>query len=341
MAIPTFTIGLLPTYHQIGIGASVLMLLCRILQGLAVGGEYTGSIVFLAERAPRGKRGLACGWAPFGSAGGILLGSAMGALVINSMPMTDVVGWGWRLPFLFGVVVAGVGFFIRRHVTFDKPPAAKGFPLTQALREHPVEMLQVAGICVANGVGFYTTFVYIVTWLKLYAHMKPDTALLINSANMAIMLLVVLGASALSDRVGRKPVMATAAIGMLVFAWPLMALMNTGDIASVFLGQLGLTLLVGSYVAVNPIAICEIFPRAVRCSAVSTAYNITVGVVGGTAPVVATWLIEQTAYPLAPALYIMLGAGLSAAAALSVRDSSRQAMEEPAAPLATATGSGT
>jgi hypothetical protein len=145
-------------------------------------------------------------------------------------------------------------------------------------------------------------FVYIVTWLKLYAGVSASVALQINSANMAVML---------------------------------------GDIAAVFLGQLGFAVLVGAYVAVNPIAICEIFPRAVRCSAVSTAYNITVGVVGGTAPVVATWLIEQTAYPLAPALYIMLGAGFSAAAALSVRDSSRQAMEEPAAPLATATGSGT
>ena len=183
-------------------------------------------------------------------------------------------------------------------------------------------------------------FVYIVTWLKLYAGVSASVALQINSANMAVMLGVILLAARLSDRIGRKPVLAGSALGLLLLAWPLMALMQTGDIAAVFLGQLGFAVLVGAYVAVNPIAICEIFPRAVRCSAVSTAYNITVGVVGGTAPVVATWLIEQTAYPLAPALYIMLGAGLSAAAALSVRDSSRQAMEEPAAPLATATGSG-
>ena len=337
MAIPTFAIGLLPTYHQIGIAASVLMLLCRILQGLAVGGEYTGSIVFLAERALPRKRGLVCGWAPFGSAGGILLGSAMGALVINSMPMADVVGWGWRLPFLFGVVVGAVGYFIRRHVTFDKPPAGKGFPLTQALREHPIEMLQVVGICIANGVGFYITFVYIVTWLKLYAQMKPDTALLINSANTAIMLGVVLAAASLSDKVGRKPVMATAAIGMLVFAWPLMTLMNTGDVASVFLGQLGLTLLVGSYVAVNPIAICEIFPRSIRCSAVSTAYNITLGIVGGTAPMAATWLIDKTGYALAPAFYVMLAGAISAGATLSLNSNAQRRMEEaPAGMVATA-----
>jgi MHS family proline/betaine transporter-like MFS transporter len=329
MAIPTFAIGLLPTYHEVGIGASVLMLLCRILQGLAVGGEYTGSVVFLAERAPPGKRGLASAWAPFGAVAGILLGSTMGTAIINALPMADVVGWAWRLPFLFGVVVGLVGFFIRRHVSFDKPPPGKGFPLTQALREHPLEMLQVVGLCIANAVGFYLIFVYVTTWLKLYAQMKIGSALLVNSINMAIMLGVILAAGWLSDKIGRKPVMAAAAIGMALFAWPLMALMQTGDFVNVLLGQLGFVLLIGSYIAVNPIAICELFPRSVRCSAVSTAYNITLGVVGGTAPLVATWLIEKTEYPLAPALYIALGGAVSAISTLSLRSSSQRTIEEP------------
>ena len=329
MAVPTFAIGLLPTYHDIGIGASVLMLLCRILQGLAVGGEYTGSVVFLAERAPPGKRGLASAWAPFGAVAGILLGSVIGTAIINLWPMEEVVGWAWRLPFLVGVVVGGVGFFIRRHVSFDKAPPGKGFPLTQALREQPREMLQVVGICIANAVGFYLIFVYVTTWLKLYAKMKIGDALLVNSINMAIMLGVILAAGWLSDKIGRKPVMAAAAIGMALFGWPLMALMQTGDFLNVFLGQLGFVLLVGSYNAVNPIAICELFPRSVRCSAVSTAYNITLGVVGGTAPIVATWLIETTGYALAPGLYVALGGVISTWATLSVRRSSQQSMDEP------------
>lgn len=342
MAVPTFVMGLLPTYHDVGIIASILMLLCRILQGLAVGGEYTGSIVFLAERSPPAKRGLVCAWAAFGAVAGILLGSTMGAVIINVMPIADVVGWGWRLPFLFGVVVGAVGFFIRRHVSFDKPPAGKGFPLSQALREHPVEMLQVVGICIANAVGFYLIFVYIVTWLKLYAQMKPSTALAINSVNMLIMLGVILGAGALSDKIGRKPVMGAAAIGILLFAWPLMALMQTGDILLVFLGQLGFVLLIGSYNAVNPICITEIFPRNIRCSAVSTAYNITLGVVGGTAPLAATWLIDQTSYPLAPALYVMLAGGISAIATLSLSPAAQRRMDEPGpdAIAATATSGG-
>jgi hypothetical protein len=158
-----------------------------------------------------------------------------------------------------------VGFFIRRHVTFDKAPPGKGFPLSQAMREQPIEMLQVVGICVANAVGFYLIFVYVTTWLKLYAQMKIGSALLVNSINMAIMLGVILGAAWLSDKIGRKPVMAAAAIGMALFAWPLMALMQTGDFMNVFLGQLGFVLLIGSYNAVNPIAICELFPA--RCAA--------------------------------------------------------------------------
>ena len=129
MAVPTFAIGLLPTYAEIGAAASLLMLLCRILQGLAVGGEFTGSAVFLAETAEPGKRGQAAAWATFGAVAGILLGSAVGAAVMNALPLEQVVAWGWRVPFLFGVLVGGVGFLIRRRMPFDKPAATEKFPL--------------------------------------------------------------------------------------------------------------------------------------------------------------------------------------------------------------------
>jgi MHS family proline/betaine transporter-like MFS transporter len=332
MAVPTFVIGVLPTYAQIGIAGSLLMLLCRILQGLAVGGEYTSSAVFLAETAHPQKRGAATAWAPFGAVAGILLGSAVGASIMNAMPLEQVVAWGWRIPFLLGVVVGGVGFILRRRMPFDQPAATEGFPLLRALREHPVQMLQVVGISLVTAVGFYLIFVYIIAWLKLFADVRASIALQINSLNMAILLGVILGMSRLSDRIGRKPILAGAAIGLLLLSWPLMALMQTGDIYYVFLGQFGFALLIGAYSAVNPIAICEIFPRNVRCSAVSAAYNITLGVAGGTAPAVATWLIELTGHPSVPAMYIMAGATISAVAALSVRASSRQAISDSIMP---------
>jgi MHS family proline/betaine transporter-like MFS transporter len=328
MAVPTFVMGLLPTYSQIGIGASVLMLLCRIMQGLAVGGEYTSSAVFLAETADPRKRGAASAWAPFGAVAGILLGSSVGALVINAMSLEQVVAWGWRVPFLIGVLVGGVGFVLRRRMPFDQPAAMSGFPLLVALREHRVEMLQAVAISLVNAIGFYLIFVYIITWLKLFADMGARVALQINSLNMAILLGVILVMSRISDRIGRKPILVGAAMGLLAFSWPLMALMQTGNPYYVFLGQLGFVLLLGSYGAVNPISICEIFPRNVRCSAVSTAYNIAFGVAGGTAPAVATWLIDLTNQPLVPAICIMAGALISAIAALSVRGSSTQAIED-------------
>jgi MFS transporter, MHS family, proline/betaine transporter len=332
MAAPTFVIGLLPTYAQMGIAASLLMLLCRIMQGLAVGGEYTSSAVFLAETADPNKRGAATAWAPFGAVAGILLGSAVGATILNTMPLEDVVAWGWRIPFLFGVVVGGVGFILRRRMPFDKPAAKKGFPLWGALRDHPVQMLQVISISLVNAVGFYLIFVYIITWLKLAADVGASTALLVNSANMVVLLIMILVMSRLSDRIGRKPIMAGAAIGLALFSWPLMAMMETGITTYVFLGQFGLALLIGSFGAVNPIAICEIFPRNVRCSAVSAAYNLTVGIAGGTAPAVATWLIGVTGQSSVPAIYITATAAISAIAALSVHERSRQAISDSVLP---------
>jgi MHS family proline/betaine transporter-like MFS transporter len=332
MAVPTFAIGVLPTYAEIGVAASVLMLLCRILQGLAVGGEYTSSAVFLAETADPDKRGAASAWAPFGAVAGILLGSAVGALVLNVMPLEQVVSWGWRIPFLLGVVVGFVGFLLRRRMPFDKPAATAGFPLAKALREHTREMLQVIGISLVNAIAFYLIFVFIIAWLKLAADVGAGVALQINSFSMVVLLAVILAAARLSDRIGRKPILVGAALGLLVLSWPLMALMATGSIPLVILGQAGFALLLGAYGGVNPIAICEIFPRGVRCSAVSTAYNVTVGIAGGTAPAVATWLMGRTGSAMVPAFYIMAGAAISAIAALSVNERSRQAIADSILP---------
>lgn len=201
-------------------------------------------------------------------------------------------------------------------MSFEKPPATHGFPLLQAVREHPVALLQVAGICLIPAVSFYLAFFYIVTWLKLYAQMKASVALEINSFNMAIMLVVILGVAWLSDKIGRRPILVAGAVGLALFSWPAMALMQTGSVTAVFLGQLVFVILIGSYNAVLPLTICEAFPKAVRCTAVSTAYNFTVGIAGGTTPMFSTWLIAETDYPLAPAVYATLAAVVSVAAVI-------------------------
>jgi MFS transporter, MHS family, proline/betaine transporter len=332
MAAPTFCIGLLPTYDQIGIVAPILMILFRLMQGLAVGGEYTGSAVFLAETAHPSHRGVAAAWAPFGAISGILLGSLAGAIILNTLPLEDVVAGGWRIPFLLGVVVGGVGFILRRRMPHDQPAAAKGFPLFDALREHPMQLLQVVGLSLINAAVFYILFVYVIAWLKRASGMGAATATVINSVNMALMVVLIMGIAWVSDRIGRKPILVGSAIGLVIFTWPLMAMMKTGDVPLVFLGQFGMSVLVGAYGAVIPITMCEIFPRNVRCSAVSTAYNICVGLAGGTAPAVSEWLIDQTGYMLMPALYIMLASALSAVAAFSIHPDSHKAIADSVIP---------
>jgi MHS family proline/betaine transporter-like MFS transporter len=319
MTIPSVCIGFLPTYQDIGVAASLLMLLLRILQGLAVGGEYVGSVVFLTERAPTGNRGLDSSWPTFGATLGFLLGSAAGTVIYSALSPAEVSGWGFRVPFLLGALVGVTGFMIRRHLTLDTPPAKAGYPLLVALRTYPKEMAQAIGISVINGIGFYLLFSYIVTWLQLYSDIRPSTSLAFTTVNMAIMMAVTPLAGALSDRIGRKPVLLYTGVGMVVLTVPLWALMKFGGPPEIFLAQLVFALLVGAYSAVNPVAICEIFPPAVRSSAASTAYNITMGFAGGTAPIVATWMIERSHRPGAPAVYLVLSAVVSTLAVLSVR----------------------
>ncbi|HEY2110914.1 MAG TPA: MFS transporter, partial [Dongiaceae bacterium] len=153
----------------------------------------------------------------------------------------------------------------------------------------------------------------------LYAHVKPSVSLMITSINMALMLLITPYSGMLSDRLGRKTVLLATAVGFVVLSLPLWAMMKTGGVVNIFLAQLVFAVLAGAYGAVNPVAICELFPAAVRSSAASTAYNLTMGLVGGTAPIVATWLIDRSDRPLAAALYLMLAGAVSAAAVLSVR----------------------
>src|SRR5262249_147923 len=148
---------------------------------------------FLAETAHPKHRGVAAAWAPFGAISGILLGSLAGAIILNVLPLEDVVAGGWRIPFLLGVVVGGVGFILRRRMPHDWPAAAKGFPVLDAVRNHPTRLLQVVGLSMINAAVFYILFVYIIAWLKKSSGMGASTATIINSVNMAIMVVLIMG----------------------------------------------------------------------------------------------------------------------------------------------------
>src|SRR5438445_3003996 len=220
MAFPSFLVAFLPDAASIGLLAPVLLILLRLIQGIAVGGEYMASAVFLVGGAEPGRRGWMGSWGPFGASAGTLLGSAAGAVVNLALPPEAVLAWGWRIPFAVGVLVALGGLWIRRHYVERVPqqmPAKS--PVGEAFRSHWRTMVHLVFLIAGLSVGFYTTFVYSATWLHQIARVPESRALGINTAAMALLLIISPIAGLASDRYGRRPVLAWAAGGLALLAY--------------------------------------------------------------------------------------------------------------------------
>jgi MFS transporter, MHS family, proline/betaine transporter len=324
MAIPTFLIGLLPGYATLGLAAPIALTLLRMAQGLSVGGEYTSSMVFLVEHAPEGRRGVMGALAACGATGGILLGSAVGASFAASMSEAALDAWGWRIPFLIGLIVGIAGYLLRRHMLETIPTERrKRAPIIETLHDHWDIVLRFAGLSVFNAISFYVGFVYLVSWLQTADGMPPARALEINSLSMAMLLPVMIATAFLTDRIGRKPVLLLACILGFIGAVPLFLLLNQASVLSAQLGQIGLVIIVGLFGAAQPSIMVEAAPLPVRCTAVALGYNITFGVIGGITPLAATWLVDRTGEEIAPAFLIMGAAAVTFVTLLWFRETYR------------------
>ena len=317
MAIPSFCIGLLPSEASIGLAAPVLLLVFRLLQGIAVGGEYMASSVFLVEGALPGRRGWLGSWSPFGAFAGTLLGSAAGAIVNAILPPDAVMAYGWRIPFIVGLAVGLGGLVIRRHFVERVPhqPPAKS-PLGEAFRNHWRTILHLVALVAGLAVGFYTVFVYAATWLAQVARVPARTAFEINTLAMAISLGVILYTGWLSDRIGRRRVLVVVSGLLMVLALPLMALMARGQTGGIVVGQVVLAMLVGAASGVLPATMAELAPWRVRCTVLSVAYNLGMALLGGTTPLVAAWLVSRTGVAVAPGWYLTAAGALAFVAAI-------------------------
>jgi MHS family proline/betaine transporter-like MFS transporter len=327
MAFPSFLIGVLPSAATIGLAAPVLLLGFRLLQGLAVGGEYMASAVFLVEGAMPGRRGWMGSWGPFGASAGTLLGSAAGAIVNASMPPESVMAYGWRIPFILGLAVGLGGLAIRRHYVERVPHQAPSTsPLEEAFRVHWPTILHLIMLVAGISVGFYTTFVYAPTWLGQVTKVPARTALGINTLAMALSLVLIPLAGRASDRWGRRPVLLLGSGALALLAYPLMALMARGHPAGIFAGQVSLALIVAGIGGVLPATMAELAPWRVRCTVLSVAYNLGVALLGGSTPLVAAWLLARTGVTLAPAWYLAGAAALSFTGALLLPGMARHSL---------------
>lgn len=328
MAVPTFLIGLLPGYAVLGIAAPILLTVLRMVQGLSLGGEHPSSMVFLVERAPEGRRGFMGGLAACGAIVGLLLGSATGALLAALMSADALAEWGWRIPFIMGLGVGLVGNLIRRNIEETVPERSGKSPaIVETLRNHWRLVGRIAALAAFNAVPFYLLFVYLVSVMELDNGFTPAQALLINTISMTALLPCMLFGAWLTDKVGRKPVLLFS-IGMgFLTAWPLFTLMHQPDPVLVFAGQLGAALFVGLFTSSFPALIVEATPAPVRCTAVALGYNLSIGIVGGLTPVIATLLVAYTDNPMAPAFMVMFAAAVAFAAVLSFKETLGQPLQ--------------
>jgi MHS family proline/betaine transporter-like MFS transporter len=331
MAASTVLIGVLPTYARIGVWAPILLTLLRLIEGFSVGGEFTGTISFIVEHSEPSHRGFTGSFATFSLIGGILLGSAVGALITSTLSPEEVINWGWRIPFILGIVVGGVGIYLR--FGMEETPVFKAMedkgglvrtPVFEALANYRREILIAMGTTWVGSATFYIIFVYIPTYLSSEDNMPISTALKINTITMIILMMVAPFMGALSDRVGRKPVLTVGCLGVGVLAYPLFLLLSAGNVLYALGAQAIFAIGLAMLFAPLPATLVELFPTKVRLSAMSLGYNLGFSIFGGTAPLVATYLIKETGSIMAPSIYLIFSALVSLFVFLKIRETHRE-----------------
>ena len=332
MAIPTCLVGFLPTYAQIGIAAPLTLTALRFLQGLSVGGEFTGSVTFLVEHAAPHERGYIGSWAGFSAQIGALLGSGVGALSGTLLTPDALHTWGWRLPFLAGSVIAVIGWYLRRRIPespafehLQRTGLVSPSPIQELLRTHRRPLMQVVGLVLLHGVGFYTFYVFLPTYLTRVTALPLATALTINTVCMAVMAVLIPIMGKWSDRIGPRWLLATGAAGLALGTVPFFSWFTSGQVGLIVVTQLLITIFVAAYMGPFFAIVAILFPAAHRYTGLSISYNIASALFGGTAPLVATILMERSGTPLAPGWYVSLCAVLSLITLVTIREQSREA----------------
>jgi len=314
MAFGTVGLGVLPSYETIGIAAPILLVALRIVQGIAAGGEWGTSTAFMIEWSPPGRRGFFGSFQQVSTAGGSLLGSAIAATLTSLLSSSAMLDWGWRVPFILGAILLIVGVYLRQNV--DETPSYEAS--RQAAAQEPVVSglplgALAFGFTIFWTVAYYTLLAWMPSFTQRFAGLAPSEALWSNTIGLVAMITAVPIWGALSDKIGRRPLLMASAVSIGLLSWPLFSLMaKGGGLALVLPIQILFGILLALYSGAGPAAISEIFPTHLRSTWMSTGYSLAVAIFGGFAPFIATWLIQATGSPVSPTyLYLLPAAAIS------------------------------
>ncbi len=325
MGVATFLIGLLPTYATIGVAAPISLVVLRAIQGLAVGGQYGGSMLLVTENAPPGKRGFYGSFSHIGPSLAVILSNVVFLVIVAAMDTEAMEKWGWRVPFLLSAFVIAAGLYIqlkiedtaefqamqkKRLAETDGTPTRRQSPIITAFKTHPKELLQAGGMILVIQVYYYILIVFTISYATSH-DIERTTALMTVLASSVVTVVSIPYFAAMSDRVGRKRVLLIAGVATTLTAFPFVLLLQTGNVALLLVAVLipGLTL--GALYGPMAAFYYEIFSAEVRYSGASIGYQLGAVVGGGFAPLVATALLESTGTILSVGLYVTVAGVLS------------------------------
>jgi MFS transporter, MHS family, proline/betaine transporter len=327
MTVAIALIGFAPTYAAIGIAAPIVIVLARLLQGFSAGGEFASATSFLIESAPAGQRGYYGSWQMVGQGLAVLFGALFGTLLTRTLTPDALNSWGWRIPFLFGLIIGPLGLFIRRRLDetsvflATKQKSELRPALGAAVASHTKEALVCVGIVIAGTISFYIILLYMPTFARVQLHLALDQVFFAQSVSLACTVVLTPISGIVSDRIGRKPVVMSALILYLVLTYPLFAWMSANpSLTSLMVTQIALCSVVGILFGPMATVVAEQFPAHIRSTGLGLSYNIAVMVFGGFAPFFVTWLIQTTGSPVAPAFYVMFGAAVGLLAAFFLKE---------------------
>lgn len=333
MALGTGLIAIAPTYAQAGVAAPLLIVVARLMQGFSQGGEFGAATSTLIEHGGTSRRAFRASWQLATQGGAALMGSGFAALLSNTLTKDALEGWGWRLPFFAGLLIAPVGMYLRRRLADDAPGdhhhAIERGVLRELFSKHARTVLLLMLTVMGGTVSTYILTFYMPTYAIHTLGVPMKLSMFVGVASGCVMLVTCPLFGWLSDRLGSRRMPIFVGRGVLVLQlFPAFWLMNHHPTLSVILPLTALMLLFYSLGSASEMALtCESLPRHVRATGISIAYAMAVTIFGGTAQLVATWLVKTTGSKLAPAGYVAACVVLSLIAVAMLRETARESMD--------------
>lgn len=328
MACGSFMIAVCPTAATIGMAAPIVLFFARLLQGFSAGGEIGGALTLLAESAPAPRRAFYTAFLQTAQGAAVVLCGVVALIVTSSFSSSQLNAWAWRLPFLFGILIAPVGFYIRRQLpepevfSAQKRKAIQEVPLRLIFTKHLKSLLIGMGLIVVGTIAFYVTL-----YMPIYAHEVLGISQFNSNLTVILVGAIVMTcpvAGMLADRFSRKSVMLFAAVCLFIYPYPAFYYLTHHPNGGVLIAvQTIMAMLIAMYTGPGSVLLTELFPTSVRSTGVALSYSLSVAIFGGFTPAIVAALVNYTGNKLAVAMWLMFGAVLTSISLLAMKDRSR------------------